>query len=98
VIQERRRIKSALEALPVEATDSQANFLWLRAHGVTGDELATRLEQSRVLVAPGGPLGDEQFVRIAVCDPQATARLLWALGQALEKSPAPASSIPGGEL
>ena len=68
VIEQRLALREAIEDLPVEMPDSQANFVWLRAEGMTGDELATRLEQARVLVAPGGPLGDERYIRAAIRD------------------------------
>ena len=61
---------------------------------MSGDELAKRLEQSRVRVAPGGPLGDERYVRAAVRDGHATDRLLWALREALgERRPVTAGAL-----
>jgi histidinol-phosphate aminotransferase len=83
VIEQRTRLRDALEELPVEVPESQANFIWLRAHGWSGEQLAKRLEQSRVQVAPGGPLGDERCVRVAIRDAQATDRVIWALHEAL---------------
>lgn len=83
VIEERRRLAEGLADLPVEAPPSQANFVWLRAEGMDGGELAKRLEQARVHVAPGGPLGDGDHVRAAIRNRGATDRLLWALRQAV---------------
>jgi len=83
VIEQRPRIEEGLKRLGVEAPPSQANFIWMRAPGLSADELATRLEQSRVRVARGGPLGDDTHVRAAVRGQLETDRLLWALGQAL---------------
>jgi histidinol-phosphate aminotransferase len=83
VIEQRERIREALEDMPIEMPASQASFVWLRAEGMNGDELAGRLEQSRIRVAPGGPLGDERFVRAAIRDGAATDRLVWALREAL---------------
>ena len=83
VIEQRARLFEGLAELPVEAAPSQANFVWLRAEGLSGGELAKRLEQSRVRVAPGGPLGDEDHVRAAVRDEHASDRLLWSLHEAL---------------
>ncbi len=83
VIEQRARLYEGLAALPVEVVPSQANFVWLRAEEAGGAELATRLEQARVRVAQGGPLGDERWVRAAVRDEYATDRLLWALGETL---------------
>jgi histidinol-phosphate/aromatic aminotransferase/cobyric acid decarboxylase-like protein len=37
-------------------------------------------------VAPGGPLGDDDHVRVAIGNAAATERLLWALHQALDGS------------
>jgi histidinol-phosphate/aromatic aminotransferase/cobyric acid decarboxylase-like protein len=71
----------------VESPPSEANFIWLRAEAMDGAELARRLEQARVQVAPGGPLGDDDHVRIAIGNAAATDRLLWALRQALDVSP-----------
>jgi histidinol-phosphate aminotransferase len=88
VLEQRARLYEGLAALPVEAPPSQANFVWLRAEGLTGEELAARLEQARVRVTPGGLLGDETCVRAAVRDERATDRLLWALRETLgERDP-----------
>jgi histidinol-phosphate aminotransferase len=83
VREQRARIYAGLEGLRVTAAPSQANFVWLRAEGMNGEELASRLEQARVRVALGGPLGDERYVRAAIRDEHATTRLLWALGDAV---------------
>jgi len=83
VIQQRRRIQRALHRLPVDAPESQANFVWLESPGLTGAELAARLERAGVLVAPGGPLGEERHVRAAIRGPAAAERLLSALEGAL---------------
>jgi histidinol-phosphate aminotransferase len=85
VHRERRRLLEALRELPVDATDSQANFVWLRARDMSGVELAARLRDYGVIVAHGGPLGAEDHVRAAVRDAPATDRLLAALGRALER-------------
>lgn len=79
VIGQRGRILSALHDLPVEAPDSEANFVWLRAPGMSGAELAGRLEREKLRVAPGGPLGDDDHVRASVFGEAATERLLGAL-------------------
>ena len=73
------RVLSALHDLPMDAPETQANFAWLRAVHMSGSELAGHLQQSGVLVAPGGPLGDEDHVRAAIRGPAATERLLSAL-------------------
>ena len=83
VLEERARLYEGLADLPVEAAPSQANFVWLRAQGMDGQELAKRLELSRVRVAPGTQLGDDRYARAAVRDAHATDRLLWALREGL---------------
>lgn len=87
VREQRRRVFSAFHDLPVDAPESQANFAWVRAAGLSGAEVAARLERASVLVAPGGPLGDEDHVRIAIRGPAATERLLSALRDAFGGSP-----------
>ncbi len=83
VIGERERLLEALRELPVEAAESQANFVWLRAHGMTGLELAARLRSDGVIVAAGTPLGADDHIRASLRDPGATERLLGALERAL---------------
>jgi histidinol-phosphate aminotransferase len=85
VVEQRRRILDALHDLPVDAPPSQANFVWLHATGLTGAELAGRLERAGVLVAAGGPLGADDHVRAAIRGAAATERLLSALAQALQE-------------
>ena len=90
-LDQRRRLVSEqraglLEALPdlgVQAAPSQANFVWMKVEGISGADLAARLERERVLVAPGGPLGADDHVRAAVRGPNETSRLLLALRRSL---------------
>src|SRR4051812_15355814 len=82
VIGQRARVLRALHDLPVDAPDSQANFVWLRAPGLSGAELAGRLERSGVIVAHGGALGDDDHVRAAIRGGAAAERLLSALASA----------------
>lgn len=86
VIEERHRLLAALSSLPVEVTATQANFVWLRAPGLSGAALANRLEQDSITVAPGGPLGADDHIRAAIRNPGATNRLLSALEKALVDS------------
>jgi histidinol-phosphate aminotransferase len=83
VIAERARLLDALAELPADAPASQANVVWLSAPGHSGEDLRARLEHLGVLVAAGGPLGDEDHVRAAIQSPAATDRLLRALEVAL---------------
>jgi histidinol-phosphate aminotransferase len=79
VIESRKRVLDALHDMPVDAPDSQANFVWLRAPGLTGAQLAGRMERAGVIVAHGGALGDEDHVRAAIRGGAAAERLLSAL-------------------
>jgi histidinol-phosphate aminotransferase len=79
VIEQRRRLEAGLSALPLEVTPSHANFLWIKATGMSGIELANRLRKDNVLVAPGGPLGADDHIRATIRDAAATDRLLAAL-------------------
>ena len=83
VARERRRLLAALRDMGLDVTDSQANFVWLRARERSGDQLANRLRAQGVIVAPGGPLGEDHHVRATIISEQATVRLLRALGNAL---------------
>jgi histidinol-phosphate aminotransferase len=83
VIEQRARVVDALHDLPVDAPPSQANFVWLHAAGLNGAQLARRLEDAGVIVAPGGPLGADDHVRAAIRGAAASERLLSALERAL---------------
>ncbi len=83
VIEERHRLLAALASMPVEVTETQANFIWMSADGTSGAALANRLQQESITVAAGGPLGADDHVRIAIRDVAATNRLLSALEKAL---------------
>jgi histidinol-phosphate aminotransferase len=83
VIESRARLFSELRELPFEAPASQANFIWLRPTTMSGNELADRLERNKVRVARGGPLGDDDHVRVSIANSAATDRFVWALKQAL---------------
>jgi histidinol-phosphate aminotransferase len=83
VIEERDKLATEFAELPVDATDTRTNFVWMRVPGWTGGDLAASLERKRVRVAPGGPLGDDDHVRAAIRSPHATERLLAAIRQVL---------------
>jgi histidinol-phosphate aminotransferase len=83
VARERARLLDGLRALGLDAQESQANFVWLRAPGLTGEDLADRLRRQGVIVAPGGPLGADDHIRASVRDGDATDRLLRALEHAI---------------
>jgi histidinol-phosphate aminotransferase len=86
VVRERARLLSGLAERGLEATDSQANFVWFSSAGVSGADLAARLRRQGVIVAAGGPLGADDHVRAAVRDAAATDRLLRALDNALART------------
>jgi histidinol-phosphate aminotransferase len=83
VVEQRTKLTADLEDLGVDVAPSQANFLWMRVEGISGGDLAARLERERVLVAPGGPLGADDHVRAAVRGPNESSRLLLAIRRAL---------------
>ena len=83
VARERSVLTEQLRELGVDVTDSQANFLWIRAREMSGDQLANKLRKQGVIVAPGGPLGEDRHIRAAVRDQRASARLLRAIENAL---------------
>jgi histidinol-phosphate/aromatic aminotransferase/cobyric acid decarboxylase-like protein len=84
VSEQRKKLLDELPGLGVEAAPSQANFVWMKVDGISGADLAARLERERVLVAPGGPLGADDHVRAALRGPNETSRLLLALRRSLE--------------
>jgi histidinol-phosphate aminotransferase len=83
VVEERRRVLDALRELPVDATASQANFVWIAAEGISGLALADALRREGIVVAPGGPLGADDHVRATIRDKRATDRFLSALERAV---------------
>ncbi len=68
-----------LRELGVDVTESQANFLWIRLRDLSGDELANALRKQGVIVAPGGPLGEDHHIRAAIRNEAASTRLLRAI-------------------
>lgn len=81
--EERPRLLAALRERGFQASDSQANFVWVTHPSVAGGELATRLERAGILIAAGDALGQPQHARIAIRSAAATDRLLNALDNAL---------------
>ena len=79
VIEQRRRLLSAVPGLPVDAGPSQGNFVWLSKPDISGAMLASRLENEGVIVAPGGPLGANDHVRASIRGGAAVERLIAAL-------------------
>jgi histidinol-phosphate aminotransferase len=85
VARERELLTDQLRELGVEVADSQANFLWIRVPDLSGDQLANALRQQGVIVAPGGPLGEDHHIRAAVRDEAASNRLLQAIRNELQQ-------------
>jgi histidinol-phosphate aminotransferase len=83
VARERSALTEGLRALGADVTDSQANFLWIRVRDLSGDELANALRKQGVIVAPGGPLGEDHHIRAAIRNEQASKRLLRAIENVL---------------
>ena len=83
VCRERGRVLEGLREMPVEVDESQANFVWLKAPGLSGRALADKLSARGVIVAPGGPLGADDHIRASVRNAAATDRLLHALQEVL---------------
>jgi histidinol-phosphate aminotransferase len=79
VIGERSRLESALAALPFDSPPSEAHFVWMRARGMSGIELAEALRCAGVIVFPGSALGDADHVRVSLKNAAATDRLLSVL-------------------
>ncbi len=69
VTRERQVLTDGLRELGADVTDSQANFLWIRVRDLSGDELANALRKQGVIVAPGGPLGEDHHIRAASPQP-----------------------------
>jgi histidinol-phosphate aminotransferase len=78
VSRERTRLTDGLRGRGADVSDSQANFVWLRAPGLSGDALAQALRRHGVVVAPGGPLGADDHVRVGLLDQPTTERVLRA--------------------
>jgi histidinol-phosphate aminotransferase len=83
VARERSVLTEGLRALGADVTDSQANFLWIRVPDLSGDELANALRKQGVIVAPGGPLGEDHHIRATIRNEQASQRLLRAIENVL---------------
>jgi histidinol-phosphate aminotransferase len=82
--EQRAALSEAMQERGLQVADSEANFLWVAHPAITGNELASQLAKSGVLVAPGAPLGEPSHVRITVRDEASSERLLSALDAALE--------------
>jgi histidinol-phosphate/aromatic aminotransferase/cobyric acid decarboxylase-like protein len=50
---------------------------------MSGDQLANSLRKQGVIVAPGGPLGEDNHIRASIRTEAATNRLLRAIENAL---------------
>jgi histidinol-phosphate aminotransferase len=83
VARERRVLTEQLRELGVDVTDSQANFLWISVRDLSGDQLASELRRQGVIVAPGGPLGEDHHIRAAIRDEATSTRLRRAIENVL---------------
>jgi histidinol-phosphate/aromatic aminotransferase/cobyric acid decarboxylase-like protein len=80
VVEQRRRIERALHDLAVDATESQANFVWLHAAGITGAQLAGHLQNEVCERGPPAATGADDHVRASIRGArEQTDRLLSAL-------------------
>jgi histidinol-phosphate aminotransferase len=85
VAAERQRLLDGLDRSAFSACASQANFIWLRADGASGEDLAEALARAGLEVHVGGAVfGDPHHVRLSIRDAQATDRVLDALAQGVQ--------------
>jgi histidinol-phosphate aminotransferase len=85
VAREREVLTEQLRELGADVTDSQANFLWIRVRELSGDQLANALRKQGVIVAAGGPLGEDHHIRASIRNEAATNRLLSAIRNELQQ-------------
>jgi histidinol-phosphate aminotransferase len=85
VARERKVLTEQLRELGADVTDSQANFLWIRVRDMSGDQLASGLRKQGVIVAPGGPLGEDHHIRASIRNEAASNRLLQAIRNELRR-------------
>jgi histidinol-phosphate aminotransferase len=78
VLTERARMLELLHDAPLDAAPSEANFLWLRAPGLSAAELTARLRRGGAIVLSGNAVGDEEHVRATIQAPIHADRLLEA--------------------
>jgi histidinol-phosphate aminotransferase len=97
VARERARLTEGLRSLGADVSDSQANFVWMAAPGISGDALAQGLRRHGVIVAPGGPLGADDHIRVGVLGEAATERVLRAYESVTGEPPEAAGAGPPGQ-
>lgn len=66
VVRERTRVLEHLHDLPLDAPASEAHVLWLRAPGLSAEELTARLRRGGVIAMSGEQLGDDEHVRVTI--------------------------------
>jgi histidinol-phosphate aminotransferase len=66
VLAERGRMQEALHDLPLDAPPTETNFFWLRAPGLSDQELTARLRRGGAIVMPGSAVGDDEHVRATI--------------------------------
>lgn len=78
VLAERARMRQLLHEMPLDAAATETNFFWLRAPGLSDQELTARLRRGGVIVMAGSAVGDEEHVRATIQAPHHADRLLEA--------------------
>jgi histidinol-phosphate aminotransferase len=83
-IVERVNVEAGLEELGLATAETQANFSWVSLGEAPEDEVVTGLEERRVLVRAGTPLGGPGHIRVTYGTHSENERFLAALGEALD--------------
>jgi histidinol-phosphate aminotransferase len=83
-IVERVNVEAGLEELGLATAETQANFSWVSLGEAPEDEVVTALEERRVLVRAGTPLGGPGHIRVTYGTHSENERFLAALGEALD--------------
>ena len=83
-IVERVFVESGLAEIGVRTSESEANFSWLDLGEAEEASVADGLEQRRVLVRPGTPLGGPGHIRVTYGTHAENERFLAALGELLD--------------
>ena len=83
-IVERVNVEAGLEELGLATADTQANFSWVSLGEALEDEVVKGLEDQRVLVRAGTPLGGPGHIRVTYGTHSENERFIAALGETLD--------------
>ncbi len=84
IVRTREKLKEDLAKLSVECTDSQANFLWMKVPGFSGEKIYRSLKEQGILIRYFSQPALRDYVRVTIGSEEEMSQFLHAFAKLIQ--------------